>query len=81
RTFRQVVFAAAALLPVSLLLASLGVTGPAYASGAVFAGSLMLATGVMLARARSLAAAHTLMRLALAYLPFLLGMVAWDCYR
>lgn len=81
RTFRQLVFAAAALLPVSLLLAGFGLAGPAYAFGAVLAGTLMLAAGLTLARLRSPAVAQATLRLALGYLPFLLGMVMWDLYR
>lgn len=81
RTFRQLVFAAAALLPASLLLACFGLTGPAYAVGAVLAGALLLSAGLALARSRSLATAQLTMRLALCYLPFLLGLVAWDFYR
>ena len=81
RTFRQLVAAAASLLPVSLLLAGLGWAGPAYAFGAVLAGVVMLAAGLTLARSRSLVVARAVLGLALGYLPFLLGMVVWDLYR
>lgn len=81
RTFHQLVFAAAALLPVSLLLAVLGLAGPLYVFGALLAGALLLVAGLAFARSRSQRAAHVTLRLALGYLPFLLGMVVWDCYR
>ena len=81
RSFRQLVFAAAALLPVSLLLAVLGLAGPLYVCGALLAGALLLVAGLEFARSRSPRAAHVTLRLALGYLPFLLGLVAWDCCR
>ncbi len=78
RTFRQLVCAAAALLPVSLLIAALGLAGQAYALGATLGGALLLVAGLALARSRTPAAARVTQRLALCYLPWLLGLAAWD---
>ena len=80
RTFRQLAFAAAALLPVSLLLASLGLTGPAYMIGALLAGAGLLAASLAFCRFRSPLVAHAVMLAALGYLPFLLGMIILDMY-
>ena len=80
RTFHQLLFAASALIPVSLLLAGLHVTGPAYFCGASVLGAAMLASGSGLFRSRSLRAAHVVMWASIAYLPLLLGMIMLDLY-
>ena len=80
RTFHQLLFAASALIPVSLLLAGLHLTGPAYFCGAVVLGAGMLAAGIGLFRSRSLRAAHVVMWASIAYLPLLLGAIVLDLY-
>ncbi len=80
RTFHQLLFAASALLPVSLLLAGLGLAGPAYVCGAVILGTGMLAAGIGLYRSRSLRAAQVVMFASIWYLPVLLGMIILDLY-
>ena len=80
RTFRHLAAAAAALLPLSLLLTGLGLTGPAYACGAVLAGAGLLATSMALYRVRTRPAARAVRFVTLCYLPILLGMIILDLY-
>jgi len=78
--FRLSVFAAAALLPVSLLLSALGLAGPAYCFGALFFGGAILATGIALSRSQSNRSARAVMIACACYLPLLLGMILLDLY-
>ena len=77
-TFRRIVFAATALLPISLLLAGLHLVGPVYCFGAPLAGVGLLVAGIELARRPSPRAAHVVLFSSLCYLPVLLGMIIFD---
>ena len=74
-TFRWIVFAATALLPTSLLLASLHLVGPLYCFGAPLFGVGVLAAGMGLARHPSHRTAHTVRIASLCYFPALLVMI------
>ena len=74
---RQIIFYCSALIPVSLLPSTLGVTGSTYLFGALLAGIVYLGYGVALALFRSTRAARRLLRASVLYLPavFLLMVV------
>lgn len=67
-----------ALLPLTLMLAWVGVTGRLYAMGAVVLWAGLLAAGVALERRRSAAAARRLFVASVIYLPLLLGLMLLD---
>lgn len=74
----QVVLFLAALIPVSLLLAAVGVAGAWYAGGCLLAGALYLAAGVRFARRRDRSSSRLLLKASVLYLPLLLAFLAAD---
>jgi protoheme IX farnesyltransferase len=72
RTARQMVLFALALLPVGLLPALLGISGPASAAAALVLGGLFVASALNFAADRTDARARTVLRASLVYLPALL---------
>ena len=80
KTFRLTILAAIALLPISMLLYGLGLTGYAYCFGAVLFGVLLIVAGFRLSRQPSRAAAHSVLILSLFYLPAILAAVVLDRY-
>jgi len=68
-TGAQVVLYAAVLVPVSLLLVTLGATGPVYFATALAAGAMFLAAGIRFARLRTRKAARQLFLGSVLYLP------------
>ena len=69
---RQIIFYCSALIPVSLLPSTLGVTGSTYLFGALLAGIVYLGYGVAVAMFRSTTAARRLLRASVLYLPAVL---------
>jgi heme O synthase-like polyprenyltransferase len=80
KTFRLTILAAVALVPISLLLYVLGLTGHAYCFGSILFGILLIAAGLRLSRQPSRAAAHSVLFLSLFYLPVILAAVVLDRY-
>ena len=66
---RQIIFYCCALIPISLLPTSIGVTGNVYMFGALLAGLVYLSYGVALALFRTPIAARRLLRISILYLP------------
>jgi protoheme IX farnesyltransferase len=64
-----------ALVPLTLLLTLIGVTGWAYAAGALLLGTGFVLAGAALERSRSAAAARRLFLASVIYLPLLLGLM------
>ncbi len=77
-TGRQAVIYAAALLPVSLAPAAIGLAGPAYLSVAAALGVALLVLSARFARERSTPSARTLFFASITYLPVLWGMLVVD---
>ncbi|HUF78960.1 MAG TPA: heme o synthase [Thermoanaerobaculia bacterium] len=77
-TARQAVLWSAALIPLSLVPAALGLAGAVYAVGAVGLGIAYLAASVTFGRARSTPAARRLLLVSVAYLPGILGALLAD---
>lgn len=77
-TARQAVIWAAALIPLSLLPAALGLMGPVYAVGAVLLGLGYLAASVAFGRRRTGASGRTLLIASILYLPGILGAMLAD---
>lgn len=77
-TFRQALLYAMALLPTSLLPSVLGLAGRLYFLGAVLLGLWFAGVCLDAARRRSTAAARRLFIVSIAYLPLLLGLLAFD---
>ena len=77
-TFRFIIFAAAALIPLSLVLVGLNLAGPAYCCGALAVGGCILAAGIRLLRCQTRPAARLLLLACSAYLPILLAMIVVD---
>ncbi len=75
---RQIILYCGALIPVSLLPASFGVTGNAYMFGALLAGLVYLSCGVAVALFRTQVAARRLLRISILYLPVVLLMMVID---
>jgi protoheme IX farnesyltransferase len=80
KTFHLTVFAAIALLPVSMLLYVMGLTGYAYCFGSTLLSILLIAAGLRLARQPSRGAARAVLFLSLFYLPVILAAVVLDRY-
>jgi protoheme IX farnesyltransferase len=78
RTGRQALIYAAALWPLSLLPAVIGLAGPAYLAGATVLGVLFIWLAGTFARDRSMSAARTLFLFSITYLPLLLGALVVD---
>src|ERR1700690_3317771 len=72
-TFGQIVSMAGALIPISILPASVGMVGLQYFFGAVILGLLLFAVSLWANRARTTTRAKWLMHATVAYIPFLLG--------
>jgi protoheme IX farnesyltransferase len=77
-TGRQAALGALALVPVSLLPALAGVSGPAYSLGAIVLGLFFVRRAVRFAWTRSPASARGLLRGSLLYLPLLLALMFLD---
>jgi protoheme IX farnesyltransferase len=78
RTGRQMVLYSLALLPVSLLPSSLGLTGGTYLVGAAALGAGLIALSLGFARHPTSRAARRVMRYSLVYLPAVLAAMALD---
>jgi protoheme IX farnesyltransferase len=78
RTGRQMVLWAAALVPVSLVPAVLGLAGPTYLFGALLLGVSLLGVSVGFLRRHSTAAARRLLLASVVYLPAVLVMLVVD---
>ena len=77
-TGRQAVLGAMALIPVSLLPVTGGLSGIVYLFGALLLGLLFLRRAIMFAIARTAVAARRLMRASLLYLPLVLALMLAD---
>ena len=75
---RQIVFYGCALIPISVLPTSFGVTGNVYMFGALLAGLVYLGYGVAVAVLRSHIAARRLLRISILYLPAVFLMMVFD---
>jgi protoheme IX farnesyltransferase len=78
RTFRQIVFTAAALVGVSLLPAIAGLAGVLYFFGALVTGLAMLQVCLWAASARTNVRAKWLMHATVLHIPVLLGLMIYD---
>jgi heme o synthase len=78
RTGRQALIYAAALWPVSLLPAVIGLAGPAYLAGATILGIGFIWLAARFARERSMPGARALFGFSIVYLPLLLGTLVID---
>ncbi|MFI5059025.1 MAG: heme o synthase [Candidatus Acidiferrales bacterium] len=78
RTFRQIIFAAAALLGVSLLPAIVGLAGVLYFFGALITSLAMLQVCLWAASARTNVRAKWLMHATVLHIPVLLGLLIYD---
>ncbi len=78
RTSRQALLYCAALVPVSLLPAAIGLAGGIYFVGALLAGAWFLATSAAFALDRSAITAKRLMLVSVFYLPAVLTALAAD---
>ncbi|MGA1193822.1 MAG: heme o synthase [Kiritimatiellia bacterium] len=78
RVFRQAIWFSLVLIPVSMLLSWLGITGDIYFVGAILIGAAMLAATVLLWNMRTLAAARRVLMASVFYLPALLGLILLD---
>ncbi|HET9795107.1 MAG TPA: heme o synthase [Thermoanaerobaculia bacterium] len=77
-TGRQAVLYAATLVPVSLALSTLRVTGPLYSAGAVVCGVAFTAAAAAFAFRRTTSAARWLFAASIVYLPALLMLAFFD---
>jgi protoheme IX farnesyltransferase len=78
RTGRQALIYAAALWPVSLLPAVIGLAGPAYLAAATVLGVIFIWLSGKFANARTTSSARALFVFSIAYLPLLLGALVTD---
>jgi protoheme IX farnesyltransferase len=78
RTFRQILWCSAMLIPVSLLPTLLGMSGYVYFSGALVLGVGLLFASVTVARSKSIPDARKLLRASVIYLPLLLVLIVTD---
>jgi heme o synthase len=78
RVFRQAIWFSLVLIPVSMLLSWLGITGDIYFVGAILIGAAMLAATVLLWNLRTLAAARRVLMASVFYLPALLALILLD---
>jgi len=78
RVFRQAIGFSILLLPVSMSLSWLGITGSIYMFGAIVAGAGMLAACVILWDVQSTAAARRVLMASVLYLPVLLALIVID---
>ena len=75
---RQIILYCCALLPISLLPTTLGVTGSGYMFGAILCGLLYLGYGTSVAIVRTPVAAKRLLRASVIYLPVLFLLMVVD---
>ena len=78
RVFNQSIWFSLALIPVSLLLTLLDITGSIYLFGATMAGAGMLAACIMLWNIRTVKAARKVLLASVIYLPVLLLLILVD---
>lgn len=78
RAFRQAILFSLALIPVSIALTFLGLTGGIYLVGAVLLGAALLATSLTLAQHRTMRDARRVLLMTLVYLPSLLLLIILD---
>lgn len=77
-TFRQIVAFAAGLVPVSLLVAVVGLAGVRYFFGAIVLGLMLLQMCLWAARERTNRSAKLLMHATVIHLPLLLALMLYD---
>ena len=77
-TGRQIIFFCCALIPISALPTTLGLTGMTYLVGAIMLGFLYLGYGFAVALFRSSTHAQRLLRISVLYLPALLMLMMFD---
>jgi protoheme IX farnesyltransferase len=77
-TGRQIIFFCCALIPISALPTTLGLTGMTYLTGAVLLGFVYLGYGSAVALFRSSTHAQRLLRISVLYLPALLMLMMFD---
>lgn len=77
-TGRQIIFFCCALIPISALPTTLGLTGMAYLTGAILLGFVYLGYGSAVALFRSNTHAQRLLRISVLYLPALLMLMMID---
>ncbi len=77
-TGRQIIFFCCALIPISVLPTTLGLTGMTYLVGAIVLGFLYLGYGFAVALFRSNTHAQRLLRISVLYLPALLVLMMLD---
>jgi heme o synthase len=77
-TARQIVLFGIALIPVSLVPALLGMSGPIYFIGALFLGLWFLYSGVRVAIERTILRARTVLMTSVFYLPLIYGLMLLD---
>ena len=78
RTYRQIIFTAAALIGVSLLPAIVGLAGVVYFFGALVVSVALLQVCVWAASAKTNVRAKWLMHATVMHIPVLLGLMAYD---
>jgi protoheme IX farnesyltransferase len=78
RIFNQAILFSVVLIPVSMSLTWLGVTGSFYMFGAIVAGAAMLASSVLFWNARTVQAARRVLLASVLYLPALLALIIID---
>lgn len=77
-TGRQIIFFCCALIPISVLPTTLGLTGMTYLAGAILLGFVYLGYGFAVALFRSSTHAQRLLRISVLYLPALLMLMMFD---
>ena len=77
-TFRQILAYSAALIPVSLLPAVVGMAGIPYFYLALLLGVAMMQVSLWAARTRTNQRAKWLMHATVIYIPLLLGLLMWQ---
>jgi protoheme IX farnesyltransferase len=78
RTFREILFSAALLVPVSLLPSVTGLAGARYFFGALVLGIMLVEVCLWAAASKSNIRAKWLMHATVLYLPLLLGLLIYD---
>ncbi len=78
RTFRQILFTAAVLVPASLLPAIVGLAGVLYFFGALVLSMLLVQVCLWAAASKSNVRAKWLMHATVAHIPLLLGLMMYD---
>jgi len=77
-TFGQIIFTAAALVPISLLPSVIGLAGHTYFFGALVLGMLLVEACLWVSRSRTNARAKWLMHATVVHIPLLLGLLMLD---